>query len=222
MRDSLSGPLTCLSGKEASLAGKNEYAQAIQAFFHDFPDFILPASPDIPLGGPVEDMLHTRLLFSCLVDADYSASAGIVERDIAPLYPEVLLRNLEAYRREIKATSNADSELNLLRDYVYDCCGDAGENNSPGVFTLTAPTGTGKTLALLHFALRHCVCYHKRRIILGLPFLTLTEQSESIYRHIIPEILSDHSQSKLDETRRELASRWDAPFIITISVNGNR
>ena len=217
-RDSLSGPLTCHSGKEASLAGKAEYAQAMQAFARDFPDFTLPTLPDVSPGGPVASMLHTRLLFSCLVDADYSASSGILERDAHLLHPEFLLKRLEAYRQQIQAESKSDPELNQLRTQVYARCGSAGEQNLPGIFTLTAPTGTGKTLALLHFALRHCIRYHKRRIILVLPFLTLTEQSEDTYRNIIPEILSDHSQSKLDEAGRELAARWDAPFIITTSV----
>lgn len=218
LRDSVTGPVTCLSGKEASLSGKAEYTQATQAFARDFPDFTLPSLPDILLEGSVETMLHTRLLFSCLVDADYSASAGILERDAHLLHPEFLLKRLEAYRQQIQAESKSDPELNQLRTQVYNRCGTAGEENPPGIFTLTAPTGTGKTLALLHFALRHCVRYHKRRIILVLPFLTLTEQSEDTYQNIIPKILSDHSQSKLDEAGRELAARWDAPFIITTSV----
>lgn len=218
LRDSFSGPVTCHSGKEAALSGKEEYAEAIQAFTRDFPDFTLPSLPDVSPEGSVETMLHTRLLFSCLVDADYSASAGILERDVHLLHPEFLLKHLEAYRQQIQAESKSDPELNQLRTQVYDRCGMAGEENLPGIFTLTAPTGTGKTLALLHFALRHCIRYHKRRIILVLPFLTLTEQSEDIYQNITPDILSDHSQSKLDEAGRELAARWDAPFIITTSV----
>lgn len=218
LRASLSGPCTCLSGKEASVAGQAEYIQAIQAFSHDFPDFVLPNLSSALPRGNMEAMLHTRLLFSCLVDADYSASAGIMERDKHPLRPEFLLEQMENYRQKIKRNSKADSKLNQLRDQVYSICGTSGEQNAPGIFTLTAPTGTGKTLALLHFALRHCIRHSKRRIILVLPFLTLTEQSEDVYRHFIPEILSDHSQSKLDEAGRDLAARWDAPFIITTSV----
>jgi CRISPR-associated helicase Cas3/CRISPR-associated endonuclease Cas3-HD len=218
LQDSLAGPVSCHSGKEAALSGKAEYTQAMQAFARDFPDFTLPSLPDVSPEGPVETMLHTRLLFSCLVDADYSASAGILERDAHLLHPEFLLKRLEAYRQQIQAESKSDPELNQLRTQVYDRCGTAGEENLPGIFTLTAPTGTGKTLALLYFALRHCIRYHKRRIILVLPFLTLTEQSEDTYQNIVPEILSDHSQSKLDEAGRELAARWDAPFIITTSV----
>ncbi len=218
LHGSFSGPFVCCSGKNAALAGKEEYGQAEQAFAHDFPDFVLPALPKVSAEGAVEAMLHTRLLFSCLVDADYSVSAGITKWNTPHLHPEVLLERLETYRQTVKENSNADPELNRLRDQVYDRCGMAGEQNAPGLFTLTAPTGIGKTLALLHFALRHCIQYHKRRVILVLPFLTLTEQSETVCRHIVPEILSDHSQSKMDEAGRELAARWDVPFIITTSV----
>ena len=219
IKQSLHGPVTCLSGKEASLAGAEEYMQAMAAFSRDFPDFSIPqlSHPSVGEGNAVS-MLHTRFLLSCLVDADYSASAGILEREPHPLNPEELLVRLEAYRQEIKNGSQSDPELNRLRDQVYDRCGSAGEEHSPGIFTLTAPTGVGKTLALLHFALRHCMRYHKRRILLVLPFLTLTEQSERVYRNILPEILPDHSQSSLTDEQRELAARWDAPFIITTSV----
>lgn len=219
IKESLHAPVICLSGKEASLTGKEEYMQAVEAFSRDFPDFSLPKFP-LPSAGMENtvSMLHTRFLFSCLVDADYSASAGILEREPHPLHPEELLVRLEAYRQRIKNNSRSDPELNRLRDLVYDRCGAAGEEHPPGVFTLTAPTGIGKTLALLHFAVRHCIRFHKRRIILVLPFLTLTEQSEQVYRNIVPEILPDHSQSSLTDEQRELAERWDAPFIITTSV----
>ena len=83
---------------------------------------------------------------------------------------------------------------------------------------MTAPTGTGKTLALLHFALRHARKTGKKRIIIVLPFLTLAEQNASTYEQIIPEILVDHSQSELPESAWELSSRWSVPFVITTSV----
>ena len=91
-------------------------------------------------------------------------------------------------------------------------------NEPEGLYTLTAPTGTGKTLALLHFALRHCQEHGKQRIIVVLPFLTLAEQSAEVYSKIIPNVLIDHSQSDLPEDAWELAARWSAPVIITTSV----
>ena len=76
----------------------------------------------------------------------------------------------------------------------------------------------GKTLALLHFALRHCLKHGKKQIIIVLPFLTLAEQNAKTYSEIIPNVLVDHSQSDLPEEARELAARWSAPVIITTSV----
>ena len=80
----------------------------------------------------------------------------------------------------------------------FCCCGEAGAGES-GLYTLTAPTGTGKTLALLNFALRQ----RKRRIIIVLPFLSLIEQSAREYARIIPDILEDHSQREYGDEHRE-------------------
>lgn len=211
------GSRLCSTGKQAALFGQTEYATAWQGFLQDFPDFQFKALEKFSDGLQEETMLRTRLLFSCLVDADYTASSGQALPPPAPLAPEALLQRLYSQMEKLRSNSRADGALNRLRDQVFQLCGDAGDS-APGLFTLTAPTGVGKTLALLHFALRHCAKYGKRRIILVLPFLTLTEQSQRVYSPLVPHILADHSQSRLSEEQRELATRWDAPFIITTSV----
>lgn len=119
--------------------------------------------------------------------------------------------------RQHPQASTADKTLNQYRDQVFEQCGKMGDKPE-GLYTLTAPTGTGKTLALLHFALRHCLKHGKKRIIIVLPFLTLAEQNADTYAKIIPNVLVDHSQSDLPEEARELAARWSAPVIITTSV----
>ena len=73
-------------------------------------------------------------------------------------------------------------------------------------------------MALLQFALRHCVEWKKTRIILVLPFLSLTEQSAKVYRNMLPELLEDTSQSRLDDDARLYSDRWRVPVIITTSV----
>lgn len=127
------------------------------------------------------------------------------------------MEKLYAFRDEIRRNSTADPTLNAYRDQVFEQCGKMGDEPER-LFTLTAPTGTGKTLALLHFALRHCLKHGRKRIIIVLPFLTLAEQNADTYAKIVPNLLVDHSQSDLPEEARELAARWSAPVIITTSV----
>ena len=210
------------AGKTPSIENRKQLEDANTAFRKDFPDFRPPKLP-IPPATELESMLYTRLLFSCLVDADYTASATnddstyLDHAENSCFDPQALLEKLYAYCSSIRQTSTAAKALNRYRDQVFEQCGkmvDAQE----GLYTLTAPIGTGKTLALLHFALRHCLRNGKKRIIIVLPFLTLAEQNAKTYSVIIPNVLVDHSLSDLPEEARELASRWSAPVIITTSV----
>lgn len=213
----------CPSKQIPSLRGPEEFREAINAFKNDFPTYHFPKLPERKFENQVENMLDTRMLFSCLVDADYSVSASDKEPDYleknsgSQLNAEEALKVLYKHCEELRKSSKADSKINKIRNQVFDICGDAGEKQ-PGLFTLTAPTGVGKTLAMLHFALRHCQENKMRRIIIVLPFLSLAEQSEKEYCKIVPNILVDHSQKNLPKEIRELASRWDAPMIITTSV----
>lgn len=215
----------CPSGKTPSLRGEGAFGDAWNAFRKDFPDFSFPKAEnrDASSSAPIADMLDTRMLFSCLVDADYSVSAAdddpsyLQKNSRPPLDAEHMLQNLERHCRELRKNSTADAALNRIRNQVYEECGNAGRLPM-GLFTLTAPTGVGKTLSMLHFALRHCKTHNLNRIIIALPFLTLAEQTEKEYRKIFPEVVVDHSQSNLSEDLRELAARWDAPVIITTSV----
>lgn len=211
--------------KTPSIGNTLQLMEANNTFRADFPGFRPPAPgslPALPSGNP-ESMLYTRMLFSCLVDADYTASAMNDDESYADhaeddlFDPQALLEKLYAYRDDIRKKSTADESLNKYRNLVFDQCGKMGDEPE-GLYTLTAPTGTGKTLALLNFALRHCLKHGKKRIIIVLPFLTLAEQNAAVYSEIIPNLLIDHSQSELPEDARELAARWSAPVIITTSV----
>lgn len=220
-------PVRCNNGKTAALAGPKQYMYAIQIFLKELPEFRpsneLRRSLHPYTNCALEGMLYTRMLFSCLVDADYSASATgerpeyLEETEKQADDPMVLLQRLSEHMERIRSSSAANKELDQIRDELFTRCGEAGKLPS-GLYTLTAPTGTGKTLALLHFALQHCATHGKRRIILVLPFLALAEQSTAAYSDIIPYVLVDHSQSGLSEEAREYAARWSVPFIITTSV----
>lgn len=218
-------PIENHEGKYSALSGKLEYQKAAEQFFKDNQEWKCPKIKNTyPLmHSSIESMLYTRMLFSCLVDADYSTSAIDEDKDYLTrsesfnFNPETVLQSLYDYKAGICKDSDANVTVNRIRDKLFEICGEMGDGPE-GLYTLTAPTGTGKTLALLHFALRHCIKTGKKRIIIVLPFLTLTEQNANTYRNIYADLLEDHSQSKLTDDERQLAARWSAPIIVTTSV----
>jgi len=228
LKDSFRGRpyLTINDGKSPALSGPEEYNNALRYFAGDHPTEQLKVPKwNLPEGlGNLETMLYSRMLLSCLVDADYSVSAWEDDKSYfdaveAPkLNTAECLDRLYAFCGDIRKKSEANACVNAIRDQVFAVCGECGARESGGLFTLTAPTGTGKTLALLHFALRHAKATGKRRIIIVLPFLTLAEQNAKVYEKIMPSVLVDHSQSRLGEEMREFTSKWNMPFIITTSV----
>ena len=220
-----------IDGKQMALSGVTQYKEAYRQLRADIPGFHLSQDQMVPnaadrddlIAANLTDMLTTRMLFSCLVDADHSVSAQEEDESYmrrseqGEITPAKALAALNGYLSEIRRGSGADGELNRIRSAVFNACGEAGERE-PGVFNLTAPTGIGKTLALLHFALRHCEKWGKKRIIVVLPFLSLTEQSAKTYSKILPELLEDTSQSQWGEDEYLFTSRWRVPFLITTSV----
>ena len=219
-------PENPVSGKTSSIRGPKDYIIAQKAFQQDFPELKLPMIPSqhISIQDKVASMLYTRMLFSCLVDADYSVSASDENEDYLEksteesFDPKELLTCLNAYRNEIRKKSNANGMLNTIRDVFFEQCGNAGEENKEGLFTLTGPTGIGKTLALMHFSLRHCLRWNKKRIIVVLPFLSLTEQTAKEYHNVVDSILEDTSQVQWTDETKEYSARWSTPIIITTSV----
>lgn len=213
--------------REYALFGKEEYRQAVIEWCKSFAPqkrFLPAPSFQTDEDSQLSKMLFERFLFSSLVDADWSSSAehfepNYLEHHTGPkLEPKKALEKLLEVRRRKQQSSTAASSLNHLRDQLFDACLVAGEKE-PGLFTLTAPTGLGKTLSLFAFALRHCICWKKRRIVLILPFLTIIEQNSKDYREVIPDLLEIHSNVKSDEKTRLLTERWDAPCIVTTNVS---
>lgn len=190
-------------------------------------------------------MLETRMLFSCLVDADFldterTMNQGNPKFVPRPKTPEVqaarALELLEAKIAELGQDLSIPAKTRQLRRTLADACQQAAQHSSR-LFTLTAPTGTGKTLAMLRFALTKAAQDPRiRRIVVVLPFLTILDQTVGIYRKLFAElgehyILEHHSlagirdkdsisdqQSELDKQKRLLTENWDAPIVITTSV----
>lgn len=193
----------------------------------------------------VATMLDVRLLFSCLVDADFLDTEAHFNGDAQgkrprqagqSLDPITALSALNRYMGErIRAGTQADASVLAARESLWRATGAAAQS-TPNVFTLTAPTGFGKTLAMLRFALEHAARNKLKRIVLAVPFLTVIEQTARIYRQVFADfpdnfVLEHHSLAGLGEEseqrdaeggqerqRRLLAENWDAPIVLTTNV----
>ncbi len=187
-------------------------------------------------GSCAAGLLDLRMLFSCLVDADYLDTEAHFQGprpEAPPLNPEQALALLQKHLEKLSSQSGSACEVQALRDDLRQACLKAADC-APGLFTLTAPTGAGKTLSLLAFALRHAVVHGLRRIVVVIPYLTIVEQTVRTYRDVLgtldtgpaPYLLEHHSlaadgQGEEDDDcdpRRLMAQNWDAPIIITTSV----
>lgn len=179
--------------------------------------------------GKAEDLhLWLRLLFSCLVDADfldteaYMEPARAARRSTHPAIDELLARFI-AYMEKLRAQAPATA-VNALRARVLaQCIERAGEDRGNGLFSLTVPTGGGKTLASLAFALHHAMAHGKRRVIYVIPYLSIIEQTANEFRKVFGENVVIEHHSHLDPDKENAASRlaaenWDAPLIVTTNV----
>ncbi len=184
----------------------------------------LPNSDEM---SPEARMLYERMIYSCLVDADYSSTAAFYDyidystyKEEKKLYPNVLLKKLDDYRN-YKGYGRSDSGLNGMRNKVYNSCAKAGSELPTGLYTLTAPTGTGKTHALIKFALEQAKRNGQKRIFVVLPYLSIIEQNASEYCDIFGEenCLEQDSQSEIPEEIKLYSDRWDYPIIVTTSVS---
>lgn len=175
------------------------------------------------LDAPFMMHLLTKVLFSCVVDADRCNSAGL---DIGEALPgwEYMIQLLEQYISGFCS----DGYLNQVRQAISLQCKRAGERK-PGIYTLSIPTGGGKTLSSLRFALEHARRNKLERIIYVIPYLSILDQTAAELRKIFGNkadeyILEHHSNIELPEDDDEedkyrlLSSRWDSPIVLTTMV----
>ena len=193
----------------------------------DIPDRLLRAECplfDVP-GGKQGFALWVRMLFSCLVDADFLDTETFMDGDKARQrgdYPSLaILCEQFDHRMESLVRSVADTPVNRLRSDILQQC-RAKASHRPGFFSLTVPTGGGKTLSGMAFALAHAITHGKRRIVHVIPYTSIIEQTADIFRDIFGEAIIEH-HSSLDPDRETARSRlatenWDAPIIVTTGV----
>ena len=191
---------------------------------------VLPRPPTVTMGRHGFSLSFlTRMLFSCLVDADYldteafmnSAPVRRNEFPLAPL-PALLEQHLDSF-------GVPGNELNRRRAQILARCKEAA-HLPRGLFSLTVPTGGGKTLSSMAFALRHAAEHGLRRIIYVIPYTNIIEQTAGVFHKIFGDeaVLEHHSNAGYDdaeETRnidrlykRHASENWDIPIVVTTSV----
>jgi len=184
-------------------------------------------SPD-----PFAIAFATRMLFSCLVDADFLATESFMNPEQSAQRPSGNCNfsrfdtHLNDYiQLHFGAATGTVAEA---RAEVLNACLRAAEGR-PGFYSLTVPTGGGKTLSSLAFALRHAACNRLRRVIYAIPFTSIIEQTAQTFRGVFADldgepdelILEHHSNFDPDQetVRSRLASEnWDSPLIVTTNV----
>ncbi|PQO30221.1 CRISPR-associated helicase/endonuclease Cas3 [Bremerella cremea] len=172
----------------------------------------------------------TRMLFSCLVDADFVATEIFMDqrRSDERQRQRPGLARLNQKLEEFIAVRRKQCELtqvNMIRGEILAQCQNAA-SLPPGFFSLTVPTGGGKTLSSLSFALRHAVEHNHERVIYSIPFTSIVEQNADVFRDVFQELaetgLVEHHSNldpEQDTTWNRLSSEnWDAPLIITTNV----
>ena len=174
-----------------------------------------------------------RLLYSCLVDADFLDTEQFMNQGRADMRGsheslKDLLPRLEAYLKQFKS----DSEVNKIRKEVQERC-DEMSCAAPGFYSLTVPTGGGKTLSSMLWALKHAIKYGKKRVIIAIPYTSIIVQTAAVMRQVFgaENVLEHHSNvdhddngdefNQYDDNRLRLklaTENWDYPIIVTTNV----
>jgi CRISPR-associated endonuclease/helicase Cas3 len=231
LKDDLLGPEGRIESKRGLLAPVERAARA--------DGLVLPQSVSGPKqrkGDPgFRIAFLTRMIFSCLIDADRSAAAAFDAHGEG--VPEVGHPSIAALETALHAwmgqRTAAANPLNTLRDDVLRAA-MAKAAEPQGVFTLTVPTGGGKTLTSLAFALAHARAHGLDRVIVVIPFTSIIEQTAAVYREALGAlrgaVLEHHSAFEMEKEgqwadarigpdRLRLAmERWDSPIVVTTAV----
>lgn len=174
----------------------------------------------------------TRMLYSCLVDADYLCTERFMNGRDRESAPYVSLGDLcKKLEDRLEAFYPPKTHLNRIRCNVLDDCKRMAASE-PGVFSLTVPTGGGKTYALMRFALHHAIIPGRKfdRVICAEPYTSIIEQNAEVYRQVFGEefVLEHHSNYDFEDPNRGddpltnpmrlAAENWDAPVVVTTNV----
>ncbi|WP_252198115.1 CRISPR-associated helicase Cas3' [Clostridium sp. MCC353] len=245
----LDGGTAADAGGDATLNGRmQKELEAYQTYKEEIkiPEF--PVIPLKPLGkGGFSLSFFIRMLFSCLVDADYLdteafMTEGMVIEDTYAkdadargtftkgTYPrgtfdtvdilfDRLFHHVESWLQNDDITT-----VNGRRTAILKACLERG-NDEQGLYQLTVPTGGGKTLSSLAFALQHAKTHHLDRIIYVIPYTSIIEQNAQVFKDILgwDNVLEDHCNVTYEESEEYnkiqlAAENWDCPVVVTTNV----
>lgn len=228
----LEGGTVCARLKN-NLPDYSAYKSELDLTAPSFPQKLHIRPPKGKLGFSLSFL--TRMAYSALVDADFQETETYMKgakprggHDDIPTLREKLDAHLDQFE-------NPGSDINRKRNETLQACIERGRSEAPGFFSLTVPTGGGKTLASIAFALHHAAKHGLRRIIYVIPFTTIIEQNARIFKDIFGEenVLEHHSNFDWEGKKREnpddrtnsvlaklklAAENWDIPIVVTTNV----
>lgn len=172
--------------------------------------------------------IFMRMLYSCLVDADFLDTENFMKNADTDRRSgesmDVLLSKLKGKINSWLENTDIDS-INGRRSLILKSCMEKGEKSERGLFHLTVPTGGGKTIASLAFALNHAVKHGMDHIIYVIPYTSIIEQNAEVFREILGDdnVLENHCNVDYGDSEElkpmQLASEnWDKPIIVTTNV----
>ena len=201
-------------------------------------DLRLPLKVHSRERGNFQIAFLVRMLFSCLVDADFVDTEAfydnLVDKSSAREIPSPSLTQLRETLNEHLATFGTENEVNQVRAEILSHVRNQADF-VPGLFSLTVPTGGGKTLTSLAFALDHAIRHNLQRVIFVIPFTSIVEQNAAVFRRALGSlgeaaVLEHHSgfvaspsphspeQFQARAKLRLAMENWDAPIIVTTAV----
>ena len=220
------------------LPGPQKALETLRTAMDDLTGHDAPKIPARVTKDALSADIFLRLAYSALVDADSLDTEAHKLNSAPPRYGrDVTLADLWRRYEEflVMESPTPESTVNRVRREVYEACLEAA-TKPRGIFRLTVPTGGGKTRSAMAFALRHGLKHGLRRVIVAVPFTTITQQTAKVYRDIFGDervVLEHHSaavegagKTSDDEDsfapeavwQRLAAENWDAPVVVTTTV----
>lgn len=220
---------------------KGRMKKALLGKVPDYSAWITEAAP-LPTAAwqrphdKLDAAMMIRMLFSCLTDADFLdteafMSDGDAERGYVADWEAIAAKLQCKIAPWLAAESTQGNLLNVQRTAILRRCLTQGEQQPQGLFTLTVPTGGGKTIASLAFAIKQAQALGKQRIIYVIPYTSIIEQTAAVFRSFLGDenVLEHHSLVEYENAAEGEATQmslrlaratenWDMPIVVTTAV----